>query len=226
MPLTEKQINAAFTRFIRDRDPSLRYASYDYCFNYFHSYKNKADLAVPANLEKSCLTLGFYLASWGMYRGSSFLLQRSATFYKPVIEYLAGACPAAAWSIDADKYNDANINLLLKVYSDLKALIPDGKSHLVLTTKIMLGVFGNTPAYDTYFKETFSKHYKRKPAFTVFNEDSLQAIAQFYKQNKKLIENFRQQCLTMNFSTGNPKKTYYTRAKIIDMIGFGHSALS
>ena len=52
------------------RDPTGRYASFDYCFNYFQSFRTyPAELTSPGNLELSCLQLGFYLASWGMLRG-------------------------------------------------------------------------------------------------------------------------------------------------------------
>lgn len=54
------------------RRPDARYASFDYCFNYFQSFRearNIAALASSANLQLSCLHLGFYLASWGMLRG-------------------------------------------------------------------------------------------------------------------------------------------------------------
>lgn len=60
--------------YLNERKPELRYASYDYCFNYFQSFYNNGtvvELASEANLQMSCLQLGFYLASWGMLRGSS-----------------------------------------------------------------------------------------------------------------------------------------------------------
>ena len=61
-----------------------RFKSFDYCYNYFVT---NSDLTL--DIEKSCLTLGFYLASWGMFRGSSFLLQKSAKHFQPTIEYIA-----------------------------------------------------------------------------------------------------------------------------------------
>jgi hypothetical protein len=48
----------------------------------------------------SCLQLGFYLASWGMMRGSGDLLQRSVRDLVPVIEMIA-AEPASTWDFDA-----------------------------------------------------------------------------------------------------------------------------
>jgi hypothetical protein len=59
-----------------------RYASFDYSYNYFHP-SNKHNLI--GDMEKSCLSLGFYLASWGMFRGSSFMLEKSSKNFVPVI---------------------------------------------------------------------------------------------------------------------------------------------
>ena len=72
----------------RGRQPSERYASFDYCFNYFQSFQERRivrKLASARYMELSCLQLGFYLASWGMLRGSSFLLEKSAPFYRRLI---------------------------------------------------------------------------------------------------------------------------------------------
>lgn len=49
------------------QEKNHRYTSFDYCYNYFHPTNNSKQ-----DIEKSCLVLGFYLASWGMFRGSSF----------------------------------------------------------------------------------------------------------------------------------------------------------
>lgn len=80
------------------RKPQERYASFDYCYNYFQSFResgNISDLKNSQNIQTSCLHLGFYLASWGMLRGSSFLLEKSAKFYQPLIETVAE--PSKEW---------------------------------------------------------------------------------------------------------------------------------
>jgi hypothetical protein len=41
----------------------------------------------------SCLQLGFYLASWGMMRGSGDLLQRSVRELAPVVDQIAAEPP-------------------------------------------------------------------------------------------------------------------------------------
>ena len=67
------------------RQPEERYSSFDYCYNYFQEFYEKQkiiELANSDNLQISCLQIGFYLSSWGMYRGSSFLLQKSLKHLK------------------------------------------------------------------------------------------------------------------------------------------------
>jgi hypothetical protein len=81
-------------------DPDSRYTSFDYCYNYFLTADD-----LTKDMEKSCLSLGFYLASWGMFRGSSFLLQHSVSHLKPTIEYIS-SLDASYWAIDVEKYND------------------------------------------------------------------------------------------------------------------------
>jgi hypothetical protein len=65
-------------------DINGRYSSFDYCYNYFQRTENLED-----DIEKSCLVLGFYLASWGMLRASSFMLQKSVKYLQPTIQYIS-----------------------------------------------------------------------------------------------------------------------------------------
>ena len=62
--------------FLDDRDPGARYASFDYCFNHFQAARESSESRASGDgdsLLLSCLQLGFYLASWGMMRGSGDL---------------------------------------------------------------------------------------------------------------------------------------------------------
>ena len=197
-------------------DPNERYASFDYCFNYFQTFKenNKIEeLASKNNLQQSCLQLGFYLASWGMLRGSSFLLEKSVRYYATLIKGIVGF-DKKIWDIDADSYSDENIELLLLCKNMiLEALGGKEKDPSdILTTKIMLGVFGNIPAFDSYFKKGFRVHYCK--------ENQLKKIAEFYKDNKGIINMHSKRIHTFDFLSGKETKRKYTKAKIIDMIGF------
>jgi len=113
-------IKKAITQFLKGQGknkgklPNERYASFDYCYNYFYSFykENKlTELANDKNLQMSSLQLGFYLASWGMMRGSSFLLEKSVRSYKNLI-ILISKMNRRLWEIDVNNYNE-NITLLL-----------------------------------------------------------------------------------------------------------------
>lgn len=196
--------------YLGNREPTARYASFDYCFNHFQSHRNVdlAELASPAGMELSCLHLGFYLASWGMLRGSSALLRRSIKHYAPVIEVIASASPSL-WVIDAHSYTDETIRALMGTASKLRTALPDGASD-ILVTKIMLGTFGCVPAFDSYFKKGFG--------VSTFGGKSLRKIAEFYEENAEIIEAHR--VPTYDFASGAATTHKYTRAKVIDMIFF------
>jgi hypothetical protein len=196
--------------YLGKHEPTARYTSFDYCFNHFQSHRGVglAELASPAGMELSCLHLGFYLASWGMLRGSSALLQRSIRHYAPVIEVVASASPSL-WEIDAHAYTDEAIEALRETAGQLRAALPDGASD-ILVTKIMLGTFGCVPAFDTYFKKGFG--------VSTFGGQSLRKIAGFYRENADIIEAHR--VPTFDFASGATTNRRYTRAKVIDMIFF------
>src|SRR4051794_13269490 len=141
-------IEANLNTYLKTRGPTERYTSFDYCFNHFQLHserKTLPELAAGANMQLSCLHLGFYLASWGMLRGSAALLRRSARHYMPVIQVIASSGPAI-WSVDADSYDDASWEVLSQTAGQIAAALPDGASD-TLITKIMLGVYGCVPAF-------------------------------------------------------------------------------
>ena len=51
-------------------DPNARYRSWEHCYSNFYHARGKEVIDV----DYLSLQLAFYLASWGMYRGSSFLI--------------------------------------------------------------------------------------------------------------------------------------------------------
>lgn len=197
----------------RGRKPDERYASFDYCYNYFYSFyrRNKLDeLVNEKNLQTSCLQIGFYLASWGMMRGSSFLLEKSVKNYKNLISEILKMDPIL-WEIDADKYNKKNITLLLDCKKKIKqALGKKNNPTDTLITKIMLGVFANIPAYDKYVREKLDIYS--------FNINSLLKIKKFYENNKEILDSYK--IATFDFSTSEKTNIFYTKAKLIDMYGF------
>jgi hypothetical protein len=210
--LKEEKIRQNLDLFKKDCGPCERYASFDYCFNYFQGFKNKTELAEPENIQNSCLHLGFYLASWGMFH-NSFLQQKSMKFYKPLIKYISEK-ENNFWKIDVSSYTDENIDLLIGCKEKIIDLLGrnNAKSWDTLVTKIMLGVFGNVPAFDSYFRIGSN--------LGTFNKHSLKQIKIFYDKNSKTISEEADAIKTFEYDTCKNGNRKYTEAKIIDMIFF------
>ena len=195
--------------------PTHRFTSFDYCYNYF---RTTTDL--NQDIEKSCLVLGFYLASWGMYRGSSFLLQHSVKHFQPTIQYI-NTLDKSVWSIDVDNYSEENMKTIIDIYREIRTLlIPCKNADLTLITKVLLGVFGFIPAFDNNFCESFRVISKGQCGFRSVNKISLRIIHDFYKDNKISIDNLSAKTFTKDFISVRKIIYNYPKAKIIDMYGF------
>jgi hypothetical protein len=211
MPTAEKLIK----NFCRDVAPNHRYASFDYCFNYFQSFKSKREIAAPQNMEKSCMQLRAYLASWGMFRASSFLLQKkSMRHFQKVIGVIASKQQAPLWRIDCDEYGeDAKVHLQ-NVYEAIRwAVVPGREAHLTLVTKIMLGVFGCVPAFDSRFTDTMRRTHGWRCRFRSFNGDALDGIAAFYREYHKVVDRWSKKTRTFDFDRGQRSQFNYTRRR-------------
>ena len=205
-------IEANLADYLAARSPTDRYASFDYCFNYFQSYweeERVAALACGAEMELSCLHLGFYLASWGMYRGSTVLLKRSSKYLEPVIEVIA-ASPQEIWVVDANDYSLKASTLILNLDGLLRDALPGQHASDALVTKIMLGVYGCVPAFD--------QNFRKGSGLTTFGYRALHQLGRFCEENAEIIE--RHRVLTLDFASGEPTGRRYSRAKVIDMIYF------
>lgn len=226
----QNDIKQFVTLFHDKMTKETRDASFDYCYNYFYqtSFEN-----LKKDIEKSCLVLGFYLASWGMLRGSSFLMQKSAKFYEPIIEFIAKEKEQKEkgclnlWDIDIDKYTEENIEYIIDRYNDLekeiqKKINTSKPISKILLTKIMLGVFGCIPAFDSYFENGFKILFNIKGSIPSINKDytSLKYLYLFYEDNKIEIDKLYECIKTIDFKTGKETEIHYTKAKIIDMYIF------
>lgn len=191
--------------------PEERYASYDYCFTYFYSNRENPKNLLGDNLQLSCLNLGFYLASWGMYRGSSFILQKSLAVYIPIIELIASEKFSKLWGVDVDNYDlEGNIKLITEFKDKINDLPHFNDATDTLITKIMLGVYGCVPAFDSYFKKGIGVN--------TLNPNSLKKIYNEYQKNENEIKSLKIKCYHFNNANGQDIK--YTNAKLIDMYGF------
>jgi hypothetical protein len=106
MSLKRNNIESVINEYKKNPDLSRRYLSFDYAYNYFYKFN---ETKFKDDLEKSCLQLGFYLASWGMYRGSTFLLKSNMKHFQEIINYIS-YLPSDTWDIDVNNYNSKKDN--------------------------------------------------------------------------------------------------------------------
>ena len=226
MKYKRNDIKSVVCRYQKDNKLTDRYASFDYCYYYF---KHSSSKKLLNNMEQSCLTIGFYLASWGMYR-KGLLREKSAKYYEPLIEYIADLrnSDMELWKIDVDTYNTDNIEKILQTYNKIKEIIiEDNRSDLILVTKILLGIFGFVPAHDNNFTNTFREIFNnkyRKCSFRKLTCNSLSCIKHFYEANQEVIDELSKKICVRGFARGQAEKIHYTKAKIIDMYGFAMSS--
>ena len=135
-----------------ESDSNHRYKSWEHCYTYFKG--NKIDV------DTACLQLSFYLASWGMYRGSSFLLWKDYLIHKEVVNQIIEN--KHLQKVDYTEENDSHINEILDLIEWIKNWYKENINSIngvvrevnvtdTLATKIVLGTLGCIPAYDRYF---------------------------------------------------------------------------
>ena len=208
-----------------------RFASYDFCHSYF--LRNRESLS--SKMEESCIYLWSFLGSWGMLRGSSVLLKENSPASLRNVVWCIAETPKEVWDIDVEQYGDEKCRKqIIDLYDSIKLALKEGSSRVyckgnliaslenpsrTLVTKIMMGVFGIVPAFDTFFCDVFGSLYHGTGFHSGnFSLDCLDAIYKFYLQNKLQLDSIK--IAVIDFY-GNPiEGMYYKKAKLIDMYGF------
>lgn len=143
-----------------------RYRSWEHCYCYFHKAGSSPRRIIAADPARAALVLGFYLASWGMYRGSSFLIEYDYTIHREVIVALTAQQFVPLWRAEFGSRQDdeallpvidSAIDTIQKIYRPFALAVDSGEPTDTLVTKVLLGTFGCLPACDTYFIAGF-KH--------------------------------------------------------------------
>ena len=196
------------------QDSNARYRSWEYCYSSFYHARSKAEVDV----DYLSLQLAFYLASWGMYRGSSFLLQKDYKIHIPVIEELLKDEYDPLMGIKCSDFKKESNQKLLEEINDfisgyydivrksVKSQEIKNDISYTLITKILMGTLGCVPAYDRYFIAGIKD---RKVATGVYNVKSVLQLVDFYEKNADRLNQVRQSMTVF----GLP----YPQMKIIDM---------
>jgi len=157
-----------------------RYRSWEHCYRFFQQTGHSQ---LATHQQDAALQLGFYLASWGMYRGRSFLLQHAYTIHLAAVDCLADPRWSKLWETEfgANDSDEGSVSDIVELRKCLGAAYRQfGEPTDTLVTKIMLGTIACSPACDRYFIEGFkSEGY----AYSSFNRQFLTDILQFCREN-------------------------------------------
>ena len=238
-----EQILSAYDNLIKEKhpgDPDTRYRSWEWCRKAFlegkkeYWKKGTTDKKKKEIIDYLALHLGFYLASWGMYRGSSFLLKRDYKTHIRVVELILDKRYQILWNIDYSSLKGKDIDNIC----DLIFNKPDGISHRIkeiykkkkdffvdlddekedipsdtLVSKLLLGTFGCVPAFDSLLTQGISAF--KKTGFYKTEKISGKTLPQcFNEKSYKWLVSF-----AVKYNTIIEKWTRkgYTPMKCIDM---------
>ena len=195
-------------------DQHCRNWSWDHCYKYFQTYYALDDEQQNDQIDLACLNLAFYLASWGMYRGSTFVLQKDYRIYEDVVKTLNHADFANLWNVYYENLDNNEIGETIeKIFCLKERLTSDLGNHNnnrgitdTLITKIILGTMGCAPAYDELFKKGL-KRQKISPR-NAFSINSFREVIKFCLIRRDEIQQIRDEI---------PQTNDYPTMKMVDM---------
>lgn len=235
MKITKDKIIEYNNKFSKDIGEFHRYKSWNILFNKFNIFLENEDWS-EEKIDLMSLHLSMYLASWGMYRGSSNLLKEfnykiNSRLIKAIISNedilkIPGFVKDGIQSLKDNSDVIGNLySLIEKVFdteckdnnnkeSESSKRNPKISSTPTLVTKVMLGLFGCIPAYDTYAKKTMTKikdENNRNVLIATINSEN------FEKVYKKLCD----YAMTLPFDI--ERKNQFPEMKQLDHVLFGIS---
>lgn len=174
------------------------------------------------------LHLAFYLASWGMYRGSSFLLQKDYKVLVPIVEKILKPEYDCLFGLACTDVGESEVlGSLEKLYKYIAKHFRPIRDEVagrevttpvspVLITKILMGTLGCVPAYDRFFQDGVATY---KVMTQEYSRNSLLKLVDFYEEHNDRLEEARR-----GMRVGD---LIYPQMKLLDMgfwqIGFEKS---
>ena len=197
MEAIDELINAAKTFYEDARaNENGRSRSWEHCYRAFRDARTN----LSPDYDHLSLHLAFYLASWGMYRGWSFLLQRDYKVLSPIVEEILKPEYDCLFELACADLRNSDVQTQLnKLYAsiadDFHPIREEVAGHevvnpvsQVLITKILMGTLGCVPAYDRFFEEGAKYLGLEKKSY---NKDSLLELAAFYEAHNDRLEEAR-----------------------------------
>jgi hypothetical protein len=182
-------------------DPHSRYHSWEHAYRNWKKYANESGHRLA---DLTALHLAFYLASWGMLRGSSALLQRDYKVFLPIVKLLKrhsgngwGDCMFRQGAgYEPDELADSLVDLRGQVADALHAIPPTPPPENTrvsatdtLVSKILLNTLACVPAWDQNVRRALS----RVPGIANkgsngFSRRFLREFIEFARANQGLLE--------------------------------------
>ena len=226
MEAIDELISAAQTFYDDARaNENGRSRSWEHCYRVFRDARTDPS----PDCDYLSLHLAFYLASWGMYRGSSFLLQKDYKVLSPIVEEVLKPEYGCLFGIACADLREPGVqeqltnarDYIAKHFGPIRDEVAGREITTpvspVLITKILMGTLGCVPAYDTFFEKGV-RHLGLKEKD--YNEDSLLELADFYEAHNDRLEEARR-----GMRVGD---LIYPQMKLLDMglwqVGFEKDA--
>lgn len=222
MEAIDELISAAQTFYDDARaNENGRSRSWEHCYRVFRDARTDPS----PDYDYLSLHLAFYLASWGMYRGSSFLLQKDYKVLLPVVEKVLKPEYDCLFGVACADVRNSDVWKQLKKLSDcISAHFQPIRDEVagrevassvspVLITKILMGTLGCVPAYDRFFQDGVATY---KVTTQEYSLESVRKLAKFYEAYNDRLEEARRGMQTDDL--------IYPQMKLLDMgfwqIGF------
>ena len=226
MEAIDELISAAQTFYDDARaNENGRSRSWEHCYRVFRDARTDTS----PDYDYLSLHLAFYLASWGMYRGSCFIFHKDYKVHTPIVEKVLKPEYDCLFGLACtDVRNDDVRAQLMELYNDIADYFDTIRKEVrgrevatpvspVLITKILLGTLGFVPAYDRFFGIGAKYLGLKKDSY---NKDSLLELAAFYEAHNDRLEEARRGMRTEDL--------VYPQMKLLDMgfwqIGFEKDA--
>ena len=202
-----------------------RSRSWEHCYRVFRDARTDPS----PDRDYLSLHLAFYLASWGMYRGSCFIFQKDYKVHTPIVEKILKPEYDCLFGLACtDVRNDDVRAQLMKLYDDIADYFWPIRNEVagrevaspvspVLITKILMGTLGCVPAYDRFFQDGVATH---KVTTQEYSLKSVLRLVDFYEEHNDRLEEARRGMRTEDLT--------YPQMKLLDMgfwqVGFEKEA--
>ena len=198
-----------------------RSRSWEHCYRVFRDARTDPS----PDYDYLSLHLAFYLASWGMYRGSCFILQKDYKVHTPIVEEILKPEYDCLFGLACADLRESEVQgSLEKLHKYIAKHFRPIRNEVagrevaspvspVLITKILMGTLGCVPAYDRFFVDGIKKH---KVTTQEYSRKSVRKLAEFYEAHNDRLEEARRGMRTEDLT--------YPQMKLLDMgfwqIGF------